>query len=193
MMQQIPSKLKLADEDFFGPIEWFDGGGGVLMAERQSVSYEPERFSKSVQAAVAEIEALRGKKALFVMINRLDPGIIIERHTDTLKMPYPVERWHLPVITNPKAWHEQGSRFNMTAGVWYGPVPYWEEHCGGNEGTTPRIHLIVDLETDGATVVLAVVKPAAAIKGTAPEGFNGPGRVIDLAAENRLEMSSTGG
>lgn len=193
MMQQIPSKVKLevkSPDELLGPVEYFDGGGGVMMAFRQSEPYEPERFSPAVRTLVEEIEKIRDKRVLFVQINRLDPGVVIEKHTDTLKVPYRVERWHLPIQTNPEAWHwqEDGGKFNMTEGVWYGPVPYWELHNGGNDGKTPRIHLIVDLETGGAPVILEA--PPKVVTGT---GAKPPvGKVIDLSAENKLEMASSG-
>lgn len=132
---------------------FFDGGGGVLMLTRQSEPYIPENFHESIQEAVKEIETLRGKKALFVMINRLDPGIVIDEHTDTLKVPYHLERWHLPISTNKDAWHQDlNGRIHMQTGFWHGPIPYWEIHSGGNEGRCPRIHLVVDLETNGEPV-----------------------------------------
>lgn len=199
-MMQLPTKLKLSAKDAEA-LEYKDGGEGVMMAEWQSTPYEPSRYSKAVQDAVAEIEKIRGKRALFIQVNRLDPGVIIATHTDTLKVPYPLERWHLPIQTNKEAWHEDASgKFNMCEGVWYGPVPYWLPHSGGNKGTTPRIHLIVDLETDGQPVILeaptpplkAAQPPAAGGGGSGPQGFDGAKQPTDLAVANKLEMASTG-
>lgn len=117
---------------------YFDGGGGILMAFRQSTYHDvPE-----VEEAVKEIESLTGLKRAFILINKIPPGIRSEVHTDTLKLP--VQRWHLPLVTNPKAWFWQETFLHMEIGYWYN-VKYWLPHSVGNDGPTDRIHLVVDL------------------------------------------------
>lgn len=108
----------------------------------------------TLAAAVREIELLRGQRALHVMVNKLPPGTIVPVHSDTLaptrqgERPR-VERWHLPLKTNPNCyfWDESDLWMHMALGSWWGPVPYWLPHSVENTGTADRIHLVVDLDT----------------------------------------------
>lgn len=79
------------------------------------------------------------------MLIRLKPQGNITLHTDIGAYAEATERYHLPVITNPDAWLEvDGARYHMTEGVLY----FFEKHrphCGGNDGETGRIHLVVDV------------------------------------------------
>lgn len=119
--------------------EFFDGGGGILMAFRQSVDIVGlEKYTK-------EIERYTKKQAVYALINIIPPGIKSEIHTDTLK--FDVFRYHLPLQTNPGAWwwDETGGRRVLEAGVWHGPMPYKINHAVGNDGVTDRVHLVIDL------------------------------------------------
>lgn len=167
-MQMFQSKVivPILDTDNY---HYFDGGGGVQMAVRQSEPIVLDHLTAKLKEAVQEIEEIRGRKAAYFMINRLPPGCIVDKHTDTLKAFGQLERWHLPIATNDQAWYhdEINDKINMKVGTWYGPVPYWELHNAGNEGSSVRVHFIVDLG--------GVVQP----------------RVINLGAENK--MNFTGG
>jgi hypothetical protein len=97
--------------------------------------------------AVLEIMELRNLEPAFMMINRVPPGVVAPPHIDTL--PFPVERWHLPLVTNPDAywWDEHDNKFiYMPVGYWHGPVPYYIRHAIVNFGLTERVHLVVDLK-----------------------------------------------
>lgn len=99
-----------------------------------------------VKAAVDELESLTGGACAFIMFNRLAPGAGVPAHVDAHSEP--VERWHLPVATNPQAWWwdlSLGESLHMRAGWWWGPVPYSVFHRVWNDGDSERIHLVVDL------------------------------------------------
>ena len=85
------------------------------------------------------------------MINKLASGVVVPKHTDTLRNqdrgnPF-IERWHLPLITNDGCWwwDQENDRVEMPLGYWYGPMPYNLLHQVGNVGLTERVHLIVDI------------------------------------------------
>lgn len=96
-----------------------------------------------LQDAVADLEA-QTRAAKAVMVNRLGPGVRVPLHKDAEGG----ERWHLPIVTNPRAywWDARDADVHMEAGKWWGPVPWEVNHSVSNLGDTPRIHLIVDLE-----------------------------------------------
>ncbi len=61
------------------------------------------------------------------------------------------ERWltrvHVPITTNGNAWHEfegAGIRFHMLPG-WAYTFNATRRHGFGNDGTTPRVHLVFDV------------------------------------------------
>ncbi len=117
---------------------------GVLMAYGPGSSCEiPSHYE--MKRAVDEIATARGLDVAYVMLNTLPAGCIVPEHTDTL--PVPVERWHLPLITNPncKWWDEVEGELFMAAGYWYGPLPYEKRHKVWNTGAVSRTHLVVDL------------------------------------------------
>ncbi len=105
-----------------------------------------------VKDAVKEIEEITGANVVNVMINLVPPGIEVPVHTDTL-LPIGgvarpiIERWHLPILTNPtSAWWGEDGPVHMSQGIWFGPVKYWRDHHVYNQGTTDRVHLVVDTD-----------------------------------------------
>jgi hypothetical protein len=131
---------------------YLDGSGAAMV-------FGPNRGIPDVHplinAAVREIAEARGYEPLHLMINELPPGVVVPKHRDwllptTTQPSRPcVERWHLPVQTNPDAmfWDEDRGLQHAPLGVWFGPVPYWILHTVWNLGTTPRVHIVVDLDT----------------------------------------------
>lgn len=114
---------------------------GVLMA------YEPATIvPDSLKVYADEISKIRNKAPLYVMLNKVAPNILAPVHTDTL--PVKVERWHLPLITNTRAywWDEDNGFVHMEPGYWHGPVPIHRDHTIFNMGRESRVHLIIDLE-----------------------------------------------
>lgn len=96
--------------------------------------------------AVDELTEQVGGLPVGLMINRLAPGVEIEKHID--KAPHPgIERWHLPLVAPREAlyWDEQNGWLHMEPGYWWGPIPFWIPHQVKNMGEMERIHLIVDL------------------------------------------------
>lgn len=132
-------------------------GSGAEMAFPPSSELPPESFMEPfplIYEMVMEIAYHRQLQPIHMMINRLKPGVIVPKHRDWLRNQpkdiVKIERWHLPVATNGRCWWWDESmgecRWIMPAGSWHGPVPFWLQHQVGNEGTTDRIHLIVDLQ-----------------------------------------------
>lgn len=129
--------------------------GYVQMSARQSTN-DLLKYPE-IKTAVEEIASLRKLDAVYVMVNKMPPHQTIPVHQDWLE-PTPlqpfkgplIERWHLPLITNP--WvlfydsKEHPVGFHMPQGIWCGPVPYWNKHYVENFGTETRVHLIVDLD-----------------------------------------------
>lgn len=135
-MNTVPSGLTL--DDLVRVVPFVDGTG-ILM------DYAAAHPASGPFAD--EISQLLGRKALYMMVNEIPPGIIAPPHTDTL--PQRVQRWHLPLQTNAMSfwWDEVSNHFmHMIQGIWYGPVPYYARHSVMNFGTEPRIHVVVDLE-----------------------------------------------
>lgn len=121
-------------------------GAGIDMAHNSDNGF-PAWLAKApeIQKAIAEIEALVGGKANHIMLNRLKPHDNVLPHKDVMDVG---ERWHLPLVTNPKAkwWDEMDDKdVHMEVGYWYGPVPYKVSHSVWNDGETERIHLVVDV------------------------------------------------
>jgi quercetin dioxygenase-like cupin family protein len=79
------------------------------------------------------------------MIVKLKPGGRIAPHIDEGSYAEATDRYHIPLLTNGQAWHEiGGERVTMGPGeVWF--FDKHRVHSGGNDGSTDRIHLIVDL------------------------------------------------
>jgi len=75
---------------------------------------------------------------------RLDPGGFIVPHVDAA--PFHV-RWHYPVEPAGFIWHRNNIGGHMTSEAISEPflMHHWLPHAVWNPGTTPRVHLIVDL------------------------------------------------
>lgn len=144
-VRQLKSKINWID---FNPeiLPNFDGGDKIRMAFAQSTLI-PATLPIQIIDAIAEIKNLINAKPLYLMLNIIPYNSQAGVHTDTLKTKN-LQRWHLPIQTNPFAWYwsEKEGFKNMEAGYWHGPVPYWENHAAGNFGQGDRIHLVVDLE-----------------------------------------------
>lgn len=163
-MRKIPSvlepSLQAAEAERLG---YSVDSTGVRMARNQSVLiYWPE-MPHQLGKAVREIERSTGKVARYWMVNVLPAGVSVPLHTDTLRANvdagrFVIERWHLPIVTDRESMYwdptledmgysssgRQG--LHMEPRFWYGPIPYWLDHCIWNDGTLDRTHLIVDLE-----------------------------------------------
>jgi hypothetical protein len=122
---------------------WKDGAG-VEMSVLQ-FRETPKPVEEALRPALLELSNLQNRRWRYVMVNRLKPEAVVKPHKD---IGAEVERWHLPVLTNPGAywWDEREGEIHMEAGFWWGPVPYSILHSVGNEGSSERVHIIVDLE-----------------------------------------------
>jgi hypothetical protein len=131
-------------------------GSNALMAITQSGGVPNIVKNKSeLMKALEEIGNHRKTPVLNVMINIMEPGLVLPKHRDWIKPSthqplHPIiERWHLPIRTNPECrwWGEKTGFVRMEHLYWCGPMPYWEYHTFENNGLTERIHLVVDLDT----------------------------------------------
>lgn len=81
-----------------------------------------------------------------VIVNKITAGNSLGVHADG---PPQDLRFHLPIVTAPGCywWDEVTNRFtHMTAGNWWGPVPYsGVKHSMVNDSSQERIHVVVDL------------------------------------------------
>lgn len=122
-------------------------GADVHMANVQSGGIPPHILTyRHINAAIAEICQIKDRDPVHVMVNIVEPGIIVPKHTDTVL--HSPERWHLPVKTSKDAfwWDEAEGFTNLPLGYWCGPMPYRILHRIGNLGTEPRVHLVVDIK-----------------------------------------------
>lgn len=135
-------------------LEWKKDGSGAMMANPPG-SGNPFKHLPLIGQAVEFIGRERGHDVLHVMVNRLNKNTFVPTHRDWIKSSpkqgrHPcLERWHLPLMTNPDAgfWHEGGTRIFMQVGFWHGPIPYWLPHRVWNAGISVRVHLVVDLDS----------------------------------------------
>ena len=99
-----------------------------------------------------------------IRLMRLRPGGRILRHSDPLHTIAPeLIRLHVPVVTNPDVWFMvNDKRIVMGAGeTWHVDVRF--PHEVENRGTTPRVHLVLDLQTTpGLEQLLGAAQSAGA-------------------------------
>lgn len=125
-------------------LKWTVDGTSVLMGNGQSAGI-PANLMQLCRKAIYEAASFRQKQPRHVMINRLPPGVHVPVHTD--KVLDDPERWHLPLLTNPKHcyhWDMKAGFRHLKIGMWH-CVDYTIPHAIGNFGTKERVHLIVDL------------------------------------------------
>lgn len=125
---------------------WKDGSGADMCIRPCELPKWLAKMSETMKA-IQELEGETGKKAKYVMINRLGPKICIPIHTDVLLDNEKLDRYHLPVETNRycRWWDEEGGWIHFPLGVWWGPVKYWIRHSVENLGDRLRTHIVVDL------------------------------------------------
>lgn len=132
-----------------------DDTGTDMYSPQQMIGISKD-LPRSIKMLITEIEFIRSLSAIRFMMNRLGPGIKVPPHQDWLvgrdgkRQDVPmIERWHMPVITNQDCrwWDETNGHVHMVAGVWHGPMPYWNYHVVQNNGLTERVHIVVDIET----------------------------------------------
>lgn len=133
-------------------------GSGALMAMQQSQGIPDLAKYPELAKAVAEISEIRKTPPLHLMINILKPNVTVPIHRDWIlptkhqSLAPTVERWHLPIKTNPEAryWNELNGVSHMPLGYWSGPIQYWMQHQVWNSGPEERIHIVIDLDTPHA-------------------------------------------
>jgi quercetin dioxygenase-like cupin family protein len=120
--------------------------------DTEILTYCPE-----IADAVAAFEC----EQLSVRLLRLGPGASVREHTDyNLGYEDGEVRFHVPVFTNPDTVFElEGRAIEMLPGEsWY--VDFNLRHRVANEGSEPRVHLVVDcVVNDWVTRTLEAGEP----------------------------------
>lgn len=106
----------------------------------------------AIAAAIHQVCAHVEGRPARAMLVRLPPGGVIAPHTDEGIYFEHVERFHLPLVTNPGAWLEvDGERYHLAAGTVFA-FDNRVSHRGANEGDTDRIHMVIDVHPDSPAV-----------------------------------------
>ena len=102
-------------------------------------------LTEALHTAVLAVAARSGCRPARALIAKLPPRGKVLPHTDIGLYAEATERFHVALETNPEAWLEfAGERRHFEPGdIW--SVDKHVPHCGGNDGKTPRMHLIVDV------------------------------------------------
>ncbi|SFO48408.1 Aspartyl/Asparaginyl beta-hydroxylase [Sphingomonas sp. OK281] len=97
---------------------------------------------------------------------RLTPGSTIREHSDhDLSAEQGMARIHVPVTTNPHVdFRLNGTRIDMAIGeTWY--LRLADRHSVANQGTTDRVHLVIDCEVnDWLAALLDYGQPGGTIR-----------------------------
>lgn len=128
-------------------LSYHHDGANVHMANVQSGGIPPHILQyRHINLAIAEICEIKDRDPVHVMVNILEPGVVVPKHTDNVL--HSPERWHLPVKTSRNVfWWDEATGYSfMKQGEWFGPIPYQLLHTVGNLGTESRVHLIVDIK-----------------------------------------------
>ena len=104
-----------------------------------------QEFSNLLQEVESVICKLQpGKRLARAMLVKLRAGGKIHPHIDQGVYAGVTERYHLPITTNDGAWLKcGGEKYHLPAGQ----VRYFNKHVmheGANDGSTDRVHLVVD-------------------------------------------------
>lgn len=149
---------------YFGEVNWRETFAGTPHPDTQTLYLRmppvlnPETLFESMEVvdlplmtvpnfanAVIAVGRMTGRPVARAMVVKLNPGGKIGAHIDQGSYAEATERWHVPVSTNDKAWLQSDDErvWMMEPGhVWW--FDKHSLHLGGNEGATPRIHMIVD-------------------------------------------------
>ena len=115
----------------------------TIFESLEAVDY-PMMQAPEFREAVASVARLAGGRTARAMIVKLLPRGRIAPHVDEGGYAAATQRFHLPIATNKLAWLESGGELlHLPAGALW----WFDKHAlhhGGNDGTTDRIHLIVD-------------------------------------------------
>lgn len=97
------------------------------------------------EAVRSLLTTLDGIGVYQLLVNRLKPHGELGLHRDGPISH--VQRWHLPVVTNPEVewWDEDNGTIRFLPGSWWGPVPFTNLHSMVNLGLVYRIHVLADL------------------------------------------------
>ena len=105
-----------------------------------------EKFSLYIDDVVSSASQHIGEvKAQQAMLAKLKSGAVIPKHRDEGPLTAKTHRIHVPIITNPECtFSVAGESMNLKAGQIWIVDNVGEIHGVQNNGTTDRVHLIVD-------------------------------------------------
>jgi quercetin dioxygenase-like cupin family protein len=103
--------------------------------------------------AIDEVCALTQGRPARAMLVRLAAGGRIYEHADIGIYADATERFHIPIVTNPGAWlMVNGEKYQLPSGGIFAFDKH-SVHSGGNDGDSPRVHLIVDTMPESPNVL----------------------------------------
>jgi hypothetical protein len=104
-----------------------------------------QRFLMPVMEAAVRPYQFRQPVFPKVMLARLAPGRVIDKHTDGLGSNLYTHKIHVPIQTNDQAWIDVSNRrFHLSPGHAY-ELNNLAPHGAENAGATDRIHLILEV------------------------------------------------
>lgn len=168
----------------------YTGDYGALEDTKKKRLVFPEK------AAIARFAALFGGRLRSLRLNGMGPSSGLNAHEEvsisaTPTGPRFITRFHLPIVTNDKAWmFLDGERFQYREGKLYffnhGCV-----HAGNNESDVPRYHFVLDCFLNRPlfenVISPAAVSPDAGFKkytGTDRELIGTPHHFADFTSED---------
>lgn len=105
----------------------------------------PDLTAPIVAAVLLAVDGARAAKE--ICLNKIEPGWGHNLHVDGARWAGWITRVHVPLMTNPDCWHlfeSEGVKVHMEAGGAYS-FDTEARHAFGNDGNTPRVHLLFDV------------------------------------------------
>lgn len=119
----------------------------------QLASVATRHHQGALAVAIDDVCAMTVGRPARAMLVRLRPGGVIAEHTDEGIYAEATVRFHVPLVTNPGAWLTvDGERYHLPAGHVFAFDKH-RPHSGGNDGDTPRSHLIIDIMPESPNVL----------------------------------------
>ncbi len=154
IMKEYPSGLNMAllcSQAILLPTIKDDGNLDMAYNQHAPIT---KQVPPTLFEAALEIRRIIGLPAVSIMVNTLQPGQCIPPHVDTVREDVTLQRFHLPLQTNPFClwWDQFNGYVHMRQGYWIGPVPFHIRHCAVNPTAEPRVHITVDLIERGGDI-----------------------------------------
>lgn len=105
----------------------------------------PIKIKEQISDIICDLQRRFNGRVAKSNIVRLDAGCFIPEHSDNFEYLRMVHRFHIPILTNPDVIFKVGEEsINMKEGECF-EIDVSLLHSVWNNGSTPRIHLIIDI------------------------------------------------